>query len=84
MFVQVALGSDDDIERPNAGFLVCSLDLMSSITEAIGPSIESLVAQGNTLSLLYQSMTHDSADARQSSFALLGDLAKFCIVRFLN
>jgi transportin-1 len=84
-FNQVALGSSDsdDNERPNAGFLVCSLDLMSSVTEAIGPSIEPLIAQGNTLSLLYQSMTHDSPDARQSAFALLGDLAKFCIVLLL-
>ena len=51
---QQAAAAQDDDERPNHGFLVCALDLMSSTAEAIGASVESLVSQSNALALLYQ------------------------------
>ncbi|GFP97743.1 transportin-1 [Phtheirospermum japonicum] len=61
-------------------FIVCSLDLLSGLTEGLGPGIESLVSQSNLRDLLLQCCTDDAYDVRQSAFALLGDLARVCPV----
>nr|GEU83293.1 transportin-1 isoform X1 [Tanacetum cinerariifolium] len=59
-------------------FVVCSLDLLSGLTEGLGSGIESLVSQSNLRDLLLQCCMDDGADIRQSAFALLGDLARVC------
>ncbi|KAK9069530.1 hypothetical protein SSX86_011434 [Deinandra increscens subsp. villosa] len=59
-------------------FIVCSLDLLSGLTEGLGSGIESLVSQSNLRDLLLQCCMDDGADIRQSAFALLGDLARVC------
>ncbi|KAL3647214.1 Transportin-1 [Castilleja foliolosa] len=59
-------------------FIVCSLDLLSGLTEGLGPGIESLVSQSNLRDLLLQCCMDEAYDVRQSAFALLGDLAKVC------
>ncbi|GJV85122.1 transportin-1-like protein isoform X1 [Tanacetum coccineum] len=59
-------------------FVVCSLDLLSGLTEGLGSGIESLVSQSNLRDLLLQCCLDDGADIRQSAFALLGDLARVC------
>ncbi|KAI7750159.1 hypothetical protein M8C21_003118 [Ambrosia artemisiifolia] len=61
-------------------FVVCSLDLLSGLTEGLGSGIESLVSQSNLRDLLLQCCLDDSSDIRQSAFALLGDLARVCPV----
>ncbi|KAL3539108.1 hypothetical protein ACH5RR_002474 [Cinchona calisaya] len=61
-------------------FIVCSLDLLSGLAEGLGSGIESLVSQSNLRDLLLQCCTDDTADVRQSAFALLGDLARVCPV----
>ncbi|KAK6137554.1 hypothetical protein DH2020_028696 [Rehmannia glutinosa] len=61
-------------------FTVCSLDLLSGLTEGLGPGIESLVSQSNLRDLLLQCCMDDAYDVRQSAFALLGDLARVCPV----
>ncbi|XP_076900422.1 transportin-1-like [Bidens hawaiensis] len=61
-------------------FVVCSLDLLSGLTEGLGNGIESLVSQSNLRDLLLQCCLDDSSDIRQSAFALLGDLARVCPV----
>lgn len=69
------------VHNPDFDFVVVSLDLISSIAESLGPAVESLVSKSNILELLYQCMSiQASSDVRQSSFALLGDLAKTCFV----
>ncbi|GJU97189.1 transportin-1 isoform X1 [Tanacetum coccineum] len=57
-------------------FVVCSLDLLSGLTEGLGSEIESLVSQSNLRDLLLQCCMDDSADICQSVFSLLGDLAR--------
>ncbi|GJT49496.1 transportin-1 isoform X1 [Tanacetum coccineum] len=57
-------------------FVVCSLDLLSGLTEGLGSEIESLVSQSNLRDLLLQCCMDDSADICQSAFSLLGDLAR--------
>ncbi|KAG8501956.1 hypothetical protein CXB51_000207 [Gossypium anomalum] len=61
-------------------FIVCSLDLLSGLTEGLQGGIESLVAQSNLRDLLLQCCMDDDSNVRQSAFALVGDLAKVCPV----
>jgi transportin-1 len=61
-------------------FVVCSLDLLSGLTEGLGSGIESLVSQSNLRDLLLRSCMDDAHEVRQSAFALLGDLARVCPV----
>ena len=58
--------------------MVVALDLLSGLTEGLGPLIAPLVQTSEILPLLYQSMKDSVAEVRQSSFALLGDLTKSC------
>ena len=73
--------SDPSVEPLDKEFIVCALDLISGMAEGLGPSLESLVAQSNIFALLFECTRDSNADVRQSAFALLGDLAKACIVR---
>ncbi|XP_065881178.1 transportin-1-like [Euphorbia lathyris] len=57
-------------------FIVCSLDLLSGLTEGLGVGIENLVSQSNLRELLLQCCVDAEADVRQSAIALLGDLAR--------
>ncbi|KAL8139924.1 hypothetical protein V2J09_005945 [Rumex salicifolius] len=59
-------------------FIVCSLDLLSGLSEGLGGGIESLVSQSVLRDLLLQCCMDDATDVRQSAFALLGDLARVC------
>ncbi|KAH7437693.1 hypothetical protein KP509_05G084400 [Ceratopteris richardii] len=61
-------------------FIVCSLDLLSGLAEGLGSSIESLVGRSNLRELLLQCCNDEAPDVRQSALALLGDLAKACVV----
>lgn len=61
-------------------FIVCSLDLLSGLTEGLGAGIESLISQSNLRDMLLQCCMDDAYDIRQSAFALLGDLARVCPV----
>ncbi|KAF2324731.1 hypothetical protein GH714_016541 [Hevea brasiliensis] len=55
-------------------FVVCSLDLVSALAEALG------VSQSNLRDVLLQCCVDDAPDVRQSALALLGDLARVCPV----
>ncbi|KAK4746628.1 hypothetical protein SAY87_025665 [Trapa incisa] len=59
-------------------FVVCSLDLLSGLIEGLGSNIESLVSKSRLGDLLIQCCMDDQSDVRQSSFALVGDLARAC------
>lgn len=69
----------ENMEAPDKEFIVCALDLISGLAEGLGTGIESLVKGSNLLPLLGECMKDRGADVRQSSFALIGDLAKHCI-----
>jgi len=61
---------------------VCSLDLISGMTEGMGADMAPLVGASNLSQLLLHCMRADgrqTADVRQSAYALVGDLAKACI-----
>lgn len=70
------------LESVHCDFLTCSLDLMCSLTEALGPSIEPCLVKGgntsgaNVLQLLFAAMKDKRQEVRQSAFALVGELAR--------
>lgn len=62
-------------------FLISSLDLMCSLAEALGASVDPFVAKSGNgakplLPLLFVAMRDNRAEVRQSAFALLGELAR--------
>jgi transportin-1 len=65
-------------EAVDKEFIVCSLDLLSGIAEALGPNMEALVAGSNLMGLVVECLKDARADVRQSAFALIGDLSKAC------
>jgi transportin-1 len=73
-------GSPSQIEPPDKEFIVCSLDLLSGLTEALGANVQALVDQTpNLLQLLFACVHDPDPEVRQSAFALLGDMAKSCL-----
>lgn len=63
----------------SSGFVTFHTYAHSGMTEGLGANIESLIAQTNTLPLLYECMRpHMPVDVRQSAFGFLGDIGKFC------
>jgi transportin-1 len=76
-----AMAASTGEEPTDKEFVVCCLDLLSGITEGLGPGMEVLVPSSNVLALLFECMKWESPDAanvRQSAFALCGDLGKAC------
>jgi len=66
--------SEDD--ALDAEFVICSLDLISGITEANGAAVEQILDTSELLRLLMIALRKSRADIRQSAFALLGDLVR--------
>lgn len=71
--------SNPAIEAPDREFVVCSLDMLSGLADALESALEPLVAQSNLLVLLCECMKDEAADVRQSAYAFVGDLAKTCM-----
>lgn len=65
-------------EQPDKERMIVALDLLSGLAEGLDGHIESLVANSNIMTLLFQCMQDVMPEVRQSSFALLGDLTKAC------
>ena len=65
------------LDVPDKDFLVTSLDVVSSIIQALDPSSSSelVVRSQNFFQLLCLCMKDDNNDVRQSAYALLGDCA---------
>lgn len=66
------------LDDPNPDFLVTSLDLLSSVIQAVGPQLSAQMisrTDPNLFNMLTYAMTSGHADVRQSAYALLGDCA---------
>eukprot|EP01059_Diplonema_ambulator_P029940 TRINITY_DN4996_c0_g1_i1.p1 TRINITY_DN4996_c0_g1~~TRINITY_DN4996_c0_g1_i1.p1 ORF type:complete len:916 (+),score=299.22 TRINITY_DN4996_c0_g1_i1:61-2808(+) len=60
-------------------FVVCALDLIGGLFDGVGSSIEPLVgADPILMQLLVANMRDPNVKVRQSTFALLGDMTKWC------
>ncbi|KAG6885043.1 hypothetical protein C0993_006370 [Termitomyces sp. T159_Od127] len=69
-----------ELDEPDKSFLVVALDLLSGLTQGLGPQLEPLIqiSQPNLLNLLTVCLKHPQAPVRQSAYALVGDLAMGC------
>ncbi|KAG0237878.1 hypothetical protein BGW41_008304 [Actinomortierella wolfii] len=67
---------------PDKDFMIVALDLLSGLTQGLNTSVESLVAasQPSVLQILSVCLADSSPEVRQSSYALLGDLAISCFM----
>ncbi|EPT25567.1 HEAT repeat-containing protein [Toxoplasma gondii ME49] len=75
----------EQAERPSRDLIESCLDLLSGVTEALGPEMCELLAHQNLnfIPLLLRCCQDPAAGMLQSSFALVGDLSKHC-VKFLQ
>ncbi|KAK6458048.1 putative importin, protein [Scheffersomyces xylosifermentans] len=73
--------TDPSIEVPEKDFIVTSLDLIDGLIQGFGHHSVELIQQHNTnlMELVMLSFEDHSSDVRQSSYALLGDLAIFTL-----
>ncbi|KAI8092910.1 armadillo-type protein [Halteromyces radiatus] len=68
------------MEEPDKDFMIVALDLLSGIVQALNTDAEPLVAntQPPVVQFLSMCINDEVAEVRQSSYALLGDLAISC------
>jgi len=78
--IQQSLAEQGRGDTPEKDFLIISLDLISGLCEGLQGSVESLIANSNLMELLQACIKDRRHDVQQSSFALIGDLARHCIV----
>ncbi|SAM01459.1 hypothetical protein [Absidia glauca] len=75
-----AAALNPNIDDPDKDYMIVALDLLSGIVQALNTDAEHLVANTNPPLVQYLLITvrDEIAEVRQSSFALLGDLAISC------
>lgn len=73
--------TDPLVTTPEADFLVTALDLIDGLVQGLGEHATELIEQhpANLMGLLMVCFEDYNADVRQSAYALLGDLAIFCL-----
>lgn len=71
---------DPTLDEPDKDFMIVALDLLSGIVQALNTDAEPLVASTNppVVQLLSLCIQDEVAEVRQSTYALLGDLAISC------
>ncbi|KAI9283036.1 armadillo-type protein [Umbelopsis sp. AD052] len=71
---------DPTLDQPDKDFMIVALDLLSGIVQGLNTSVESLVASArpSLVQLLSMCINDPVPEVRQSSYALLGDLAISC------
>ena len=79
LVAHAALEHDPKLTPPNREFLMCSLDMLSGLAEALRGSIESYVSHSNLVRLLLEVCKEQRPDYTQSAFALWGDLFKYAL-----
>jgi len=62
---------------PNREFLICSMDMISALCDALRVTIEPLIVSSKLIPLLIEVCKDQSPDYCQSAFALVGDIAKY-------
>lgn len=76
----MAAAENPGLEKPDKDFLITSLDLLSSMVQALDPAQTQKLLKNSTpqlFDLLPLCLEDANSDARQSAFALLGDCAIF-------
>eukprot|EP01103_Thecamoeba_quadrilineata_P003547 TRINITY_DN1330_c0_g1_i2.p1 TRINITY_DN1330_c0_g1~~TRINITY_DN1330_c0_g1_i2.p1 ORF type:complete len:642 (+),score=180.61 TRINITY_DN1330_c0_g1_i2:981-2906(+) len=74
-----AVATRDDSDPPEKDVMVCAIDLLSGLAEGLGAALPPLLSPAVAESLVAatcESAKDSDDDVRQTSFALIGDLAK--------
>jgi len=79
VFVNTTLHYQNGSPLPNREFLICSLDIISGLCEALKEAIEPLIINSKLIPLLLEICKNTDPDYTQSGFALVGDIAKNAI-----
>lgn len=66
-------------DYPDAEFMVCALDLINGLQEAMLCEFAQLVPNTNFLQLVFGCVKDRSPEVRKSATAVVGDLAKHCM-----
>lgn len=69
------------IDPPNKDYIISALDLISSLMEGLEQRVDSLVQDSSILDFVRVCACDVLPDVRQAAFAVLGELARFCINR---
>jgi transportin-1 len=59
--------------------MVCALDMVSGLCEALGSSVDSLIGNSNYMQILVQACVDPHPEVKQAAFASVGDIAKYCM-----
>jgi len=84
VLVNTSLHYQNGSPLPNREFLICSLDMISGLCEALHNTIEPLILNSKLIPLLLEICKDSDPDYTQSGFALLGDIAKYGIRGYAN
>lgn len=76
LMAQAALEANPRLTPPNREFLVCALDLLSGLAEALGGALDGFVQEAQLVPLLLEVCRDPRPDYGQSAFALWGDLVR--------
>lgn len=79
LLAYAALEQNPKLTPPNREFLLCSLDMLSGLAEALRGSFESYVGNSHLVRLLLEVCKEQRPDYMQSAFALWGDLFRFAL-----
>lgn len=79
-----SVNSKELIDRPDRDILGTSIDMISSIIDGFGPSVDAIVKERNFVNLLPLILTANEGKGyhhgtHQCGFALMGECARFCI-----
>jgi transportin-1 len=66
-------------ELPSREFLICSLDMISALCEAVKEAIEPFVSDKKFLHMILAICNDPAPDYSQSVFALVGDISKYAM-----
>lgn len=58
--------------------MAAALDLLAGIVEGLGPAVQEVLAQQNFVNVLVETVKETDMPVKQSTFALMGDCAKYC------
>jgi len=69
----------NEFEKPDREVMAASIDLLSGIVEGLGDKVKQALAQQNFIMAVPEALKDTALQVKQSSFALIGDCAKYCI-----
>eukprot|EP00932_Pfiesteria_piscicida_P005581 SRR837773.15490.p1 GENE.SRR837773.15490~~SRR837773.15490.p1 ORF type:complete len:530 (-),score=193.00 SRR837773.15490:23-1399(-) len=74
----------NEYEKPDREVTAASIDLLSSIVEGLQIKADDVLRGQNFICVVPEVLKDSALQVKQSAFALVGDVAKFCSIEFLG